>query len=187
MHSDGKKELIASSYSISNRPSSHKIEPLGEYIRFVVSAQKGDEILERVEISTRGRRSVNSGIIDLISQRLPPTKSKEEPTSIKLEEPELAEERHSSSKRPATLYNRLGLGKPRSESPKLGVNDKRIPELLLPGQMIYCKDMGRLCVIPPPPRDNKKYVLVMQNTIPYWQCTEEISEKDTEVLKWFDA
>lgn len=166
-------------YPVNNKPTSHKVEVVCDYIRIAVQpVNQGNEILDHVEIQVRGRRAVNSTLIDLINKFTPqpvaPVKEVDRSLSIEPDEPE---ERFSTN-----LYRKLGIHQKKEKSKSVpqpiqhNCRGNIIPELLVSGQLLYCRNMGRLETIAPPPSDNKVYTLCMSNKLAYWQCLTDLQD-----------
>ncbi len=161
---DCKTDSITQSYHVAaNRWTHHKTETIADFARIKIVAIDENSLIDMVEVSAKGRVAVSSGINKLIERF-----SNIQPIDRELE---LADEK---KERKNGIYARLGLGKTHETKtiPK-PVNECKIPQLLLRGQLLYCDYNGRLCTLPPPPEDGKSYILAMKNKVPYWVNSEE--------------
>jgi hypothetical protein len=124
-----------------------------------------NELIDSAIVHVKGRRAVNSALVNLMEK----FGTKEEPRELPMELPEDKKEERSSG-----LYKRLGIHQ-KKEVKKVDHKCRcdLLPEILLPGQLLYCKDRGRLTTVPPPPMDSKMYVLLQNNRVVYWMPLEE--------------
>ncbi len=158
--SDGKNDTISSTFLCNNKPSIHKIEVITDYIRICVSTMKPNELIDKVNINVKGRRAINSNLFNLLEKFQP----------VKEEEIILQEQNNKKEEKTGGIYKRLGIHtKPKEKD----INKCKVPELLLKGHLLYCKENGRLEVLPPPVSDNKIYVLTMVNKMPCWVVNDE--------------
>lgn len=171
---DGKKDTLTNTYLCNTKPSVHKLEVVADYIRICVATMNQNELIDKVTISVKGRRSVNSNLFNLLEKLQPPHHMQEIEKDIilseqpKPEKPEKPEKQHG-------IYKRLGINTKQKEKPNN--NSCRVPELLLRGQILFVRDMGRVDVLPPPVSDGQNYILMMRDKVPFWGTIDDVNNE----------
>jgi hypothetical protein len=171
---DQKNDHLTSTFLCNaNKSSLHKIEVVCDYIRITITpVNQGNELIDEVELITRGRRSINSNLYNLL-EKFQPAQTVQE---LKEDEPVSRAMSEEPKERTSGIYRRLGLyQKKKDEKPsEHKCRCSILPEILLPGQLLFVKDMGRITTIPPPIQDGNQYTLICQNKCVYWCSVNDI-------------
>ncbi len=176
---DQKTDLLTSSFLCNNKPSLHKIEVVSDFIRMCVSTMNPNELIDEINISTKGRRNVNSSLYKFMERYQPPSTVRELERDLNLETKE--EKPEEKPKEKESIYKRLGLNQRNKEKRNsIGSHNCRchiLPELLLKGHILYCREQGRLETIAPP-IENKNHVLCMSGRVPFWASISDLQEAE---------
>jgi hypothetical protein len=178
---DSKTDSLTNTFLCNNKPSLHKVEVISDYIRICITTMNPNELIDKVSVSVKGRRSVNSNLFNLLSNFQPPQNNPEINNNY-LEPPKLGGgnleiSKEEEKKGTSGIYRRLGIHTKQKESQKpSNCRCNIIPELLLQGHLLYVKSNGRFEVLPPPVADGKSYLLTMCNKQPYWIASSELQD-----------